>query len=173
MLLINKNELVRALTVLSRVAPGKNSTMDVLKCARLQTVNRQAVSLSVSNLEEFFSCKIQVSDAPDGLDVLLPSAEVRAWLKGKNRSLLEVKPLEHGGVSLSELTGTQEVKKEFPAPEAKDFPSMPFPTGLSAMPKDFIRTLNQIAPSISDKDSRLALHGILLSKDGLVATDGK
>ena len=41
------------------------------------------------------------------------------------------------------------------------------------MPKDFIRTLNQIAPSISDKDSRLALHGILLSKDGLIATDGK
>jgi len=131
------------------------------------------VSLSVSNLEEFFSCKIQVSNAPDGLDVLLPIVDVRAWLKGKNRSLLQVKPLANGGVSLSELTGTQEVKKEFPAPDAKDFPAMPSPCGLAAMPKDFIHTLSRIAPSISDKDSRLALHGILLSKDGLVATDGK
>ncbi len=173
MLLINKNELVKALTVLARVAPVKGSTIQALRCARLQTVDRQTVCLSVSNLEEYFSCKIKVSDAPDGLDVLLPIAEVRAWLKGKNRSLLQVEPLVNGGVSLSELTGTQEVKKEFPAPMATEFPEMPQPCCLAVMPKDFIRTLNQIAPSVSTKDSRLALHGILLSKDGLVATDGK
>ena len=174
MLLINKTELARTLTVLSRVAPVRNSTLPILKCARLQTIDRQTVSLTVTNLDEFFTCRIKVSDAPEGLDTLLPIPEVRNFIKGNKRALLQIEPIAPGGVLITEFADNQTSKQEFPALEAKDFPVLPpCPENMFTMSGDFIQTLNQVTPSISPADTRVALHGILLSKDGIVATNGQ
>lgn len=173
MLLINKSELSRVLTVLSRVAPIKSST-PILKCAKLQTIDRQTVSLTVTNLDEFLSCRLKVSDAPDGLDALLPIPEVKSFIKDNRRVLIQIEPLATGGVSIAEITGGQLAKREFPAPEVKDFPVLPpCPEKMFTTPPDFIQTLKEVAPTISLSDSRAVLHGFLLSKDGIVATDGK
>ncbi len=174
MLLINKTELARTLIVLSRVAPVRNSTLPLLKCAKLQTIDRQTVSLTVTNLDEFFTCRIKVSDAPEGLDALLPINEIRNFIKGNKRALLQIEPLTPGGVIITEFADSQTSKQEFPALEAKDFPIMPpCPETLFSMQADFIQALSQVVPSISSSDPRTALKGILLSKDGIVATDGK
>ena len=173
MLLINKSELCRVLTVLSRVAPIKSST-PILKCARLQTIDRQTVALTVTNLDEYFSCRIKVSDAPEGLDALLPIPEVKSFIKGNKRALLQIEPMIPGGVSITELSNDQTSTQEFPALETKDFPIMPpCPEKLFTTPPDFIQTLKDVTPTISLADSRAVLHGFLLSKDGIVATDGK
>lgn len=174
MLLINKTELARTLTVLSRVAPVRNSTLPILKCASLQTIDRQTVSLTVTNLDEYFTCRIKVSDAPEGLDTLLPINEVKNFIKGNKRALLQIEPITPGGVLITEFADSKTSKQEFAAPETKDFPVLPpLPEQLFAMPADFIRTLHEVTPSISLKDTRAALHGILLSKDGIITTDGK
>jgi DNA polymerase III sliding clamp (beta) subunit (PCNA family) len=173
MLLINKTELARTLIVLSRVAPVR-STTPVLKCARLQTIDRQTVTLTVTNLDEFFTCRIKVSDAPEGLDALLPIPEVRNFIKGNKRALLQIEPLTPGGVIITEFADSKTSKQEFVAPETKDFPVLPpCLETLFSMPPDFIQILNQVTPSISPADTRIALHGILLSKDGIVATNGQ
>jgi len=173
MLLINKSELSRVLTVLSRVAPIKSST-PVLKCARLQTIDRQTVSLTVTNLDEFLTCRIKVSDAPEGLDALLPIPEVKSFIKDNRRVLIQIEPIASGGVSIAEITGGQLANREFPAPEVKDFPVLPpCPEKMFTTPPDFIQTLKEVTPTISLADSRAVLHGFLLSKDGIVATDGK
>ena len=174
MLLINKTELARTLTVLSRVAPVRNSTLPILKCAKLQTIDRQTVALTVTNLDEYFTCRIKVSDAPEGLDTLLPIPEVKSFIKGNKRALLQIEPLTAGGVLITEFADNQASKQEFPALEAKDFPVLPpCPENMFTMSEDFIQTLNQVTPSISPADTRVALHGILLSKDGIVATNGQ
>ena len=173
MLLINKTELARTLIVLSRVAPVR-STTPVLKCARLQTIDRQTVTLTVTNLEEFFTCRIKVSDAPEGLDTLLPIPEVRNFIKGNKRALLQIEPLTPGGVLITEFADSQTSKQEFPALEAKGFPIMPpCPETLFSMQPDFIQALSQVVPSISLADTRMVLHGILLTSDGIVTTNGK
>ncbi|MEI8248168.1 MAG: hypothetical protein WCI51_20195 [Lentisphaerota bacterium] len=174
MLLINKSELSRVLTVLSKVAPTKSST-PILKCARLQTVDRQTVSLTVTNLDEFFTCRIKVSDAPEGLDALLPIPEVKSFIKDNRRVLIQIEPIAPGGVSVAEITGGQLAKREFPAPETKDFPVLllPCPEKMFTTPPDFIQTLKEVTPTISLADSRTVLHGFLLSKNGIVATDGR
>ncbi len=173
MLLINKTELARTLIVLSRVAPVR-STTPVLKCARLQTIDRQTVSLTVTNRDEFFTCRIKVSDAPEGLDTLLPIPEVRNFIKGNKRALLQIEPVTPGGVLITEFADSKTSKQEFPALEAKDFPVLPpCPETLFSMPTDFIQTLNQVVPSISLSDTRVVLHGILLTSDGIVTTNGK
>ena len=174
MLLINKTELSRVLTVLSRVAPVRSSTLPVLKCARLQTIDRQTVTLTVTNLDEFFTCRIKVSDAPEGLDTLLPIPEVRNFIKGNKRALLQIEPIASGGVIITEFADSQPSRQEFSTLESKDFPAMPsLPEQMAAMPADFIRTLHEVSQSISLKETRIALHGILLSRDGIVTTDGK
>lgn len=173
MLLINKTELARTLTVLSKVAP-KGVTLPVLKCARLQTIDRQTVSLTATNLEEFFTCRMSVYDAPEGLDALLPIPEVRNFTKGNSRALLQLEPIATGGISIAEITGGKLAKQEFPALEAKDFPAMPpCPEQMFDMPTDFIQTLREVVPSISLADTRAVLHGILLCQDGIVTTNGK
>jgi len=174
MLLINKSELSRVLTVLSRVAPIKSST-PILKCARLQTVDRQTVTLTVTNLDEFLSCRIKVSDAPEGLDALLPIPEVKSFIKDNRRVLIQIEPIAPGGVSIAEITGGQLAKREFSAPETKDFPVLllPCPEKMFTTPPDFIQTLKDVTPTISLADSRAVLHGFLLSKNGIVATDGR
>ena len=155
MLLINKSELSRVLTVLSRVAPIKSST-PVLKCARLQTVDRQTVTLTVTNLDEFLSCRIKVSDAPEGLDALLPIPEVKSFIKDNRRVLIQIEPIAPGGVSIAEITGGQLAKREFSAPETKDFPVLllPCPEKMFTTPPDFIQTLKDVTPTISLADSR-------------------
>lgn len=174
MLLINKSELARTLLVLSRVAPVRSSTLPVLKCARLQTIDRQTVTLTVTNLDEFFACRIKVSDAPEGLDALLPIPEVRNFIKGNKRALLQIEPMTAGGVIITEFADSQTSKQEFPTFETKVFPVMPpCPETLYSMQTDFIQALSHVVPSISLADTRAALHGILLTKDGIVATDGK
>ncbi|MFA6102269.1 MAG: hypothetical protein WCV67_18665 [Victivallaceae bacterium] len=174
MLLINKTELAWTLTVLSRVAPVRDSTLPVLKCAKLQTIDRQTVSLTVTNLDEFFTCRIKVSDAPEGLDTLLPIPEVKNFIKGNKRALLQIEPLTPGGVSITEFADNQTSKQEFPVLEAKAFPIMPpCPEVLFSMQPDFIQALSQVVPSISLADTRMVLHGILLTSDGIVTTNGK
>ena len=174
MLLINKSEMSRVLTVLSRVAPIRNSTLPVLKCARLQSADRQTITLTVTNLDEFFTCRMKVSDAPEGLDALLPIPEVKSFIKGNKRALLQIEPIATGGVIITEFADSQPSRQEFSAPEIKVFPVMPpCPETLFSMPSDFIQTLREVTPSISLTDTRIALHGILLSKDGIVTTNGK
>ncbi|MFA6102989.1 MAG: hypothetical protein WCV67_06215 [Victivallaceae bacterium] len=173
MLLISKHELEKALTGLSKVAPRKAS-LPVLGCARLQTIDRQTISLTATNLEESLTCQLKVSDAPYGMDTLLQLSDVKSFIKGDKRALLKVEPIAAGGVTISEEISGQTLTREFPAPEAKDFPVMPScPEQLFDVPDDFISTLARIAPSISPDDTRSALHGILMSPEGLTATNGR
>jgi hypothetical protein len=145
-----------------------------LKCARLQSFGRQTVTLTVTNLDEFFICRMKVSDAPEGLDALLPIPEVKSFIKGNKRALLQIEPMTAGGVIITEFADSQTSKQEFPALEAKGFPIMPpCPETLFSMQPDFIQALSQVVPSISLADTRMVLHGILLTSDGIVTTNGK
>ena len=173
MLLISKHELDRALTGLSKVAP-KKPALPILGCAHLQTIDRQTVKLTATNLDEFLSCRIKVSEAPEGFDTLLPLAEVKSFIKGDKRALLKIEPITAGGVTISEEISGQTLKRQFPAAETKDFPELRLSAPeLFELPDDFINTLSRIAPSVSADDTRSALHGILLSPEGLTATNGR
>ena len=173
MLLISKHELDKALTGLSKVAQ-KKASLPVLGCARLQTLDRQTISLTATNLEESLTCQLKVSDAPYGMDTLLQLADVKSFIKGDKRALLKVELIAAGGVTISEEISGQTLIREFPAPVADDFPTLTSCTEqLFDMPDDFIITLSRIAPSISTNDTRKVLHGILMSPEGLTATDGK
>ena len=173
MLLISKHDLEKALAGLNRIAP-KKSALPILGCARLQTLDHQTISLTATNLDEFLTCRIKVSDAPEGLDTLLPLSEIKSFIKGAKRALLKVEPIAAGGVTIAEEICGQTLTREFPAPEAKDFPAMPAgPEQFFDVPDDFIRTLSGIAPSTSQNDDGNVLHGILLSPAGMTATDGK
>ena len=173
MLLISKHELERALTGLSKVAPRK-ATLPVLGCARLQTLDRQTISLTATNLEEALTCQLKVSDAPYGMDTLLQLSDVKSFIKGDKRALLKVEPKAAGGVTISEEISGQTLTRVFTAPVAEDFPTLlAGPEQLFDLPDDFISTLSRIAPSISPDDTRKVLHGILMSPSGLTATDGK
>jgi len=173
MLLISKYELEKALTGLSKVAPRKPSLL-ILGCARLQTLDRQTISLTATNLEEALTCQLKVSDAPYGMDTLLQLSDVKSFIKGDKRALLKVEPKASGGVTISEEISGQTLTREFTAPVAEDFPTLlAGPEQLFDVPDDFISTLSRIAPSISPDDTRKVLHGILMSPSGLTATDGK
>ena len=173
MLLISKYELDKALTGLSKVAPRKAS-LPILGCARLQTLDRQTISLTATNLEESLTCQLKVSDAPYGMDTLLQLADVKSFIKGDKRALLKVEPIASGGVTISEEISGQTLTRVFTAPEADDFPTLlAGPEQLFDLPDDFISTLSRIAPSISPDDTRKVLHGILMSPEGLTGTDGK
>jgi DNA polymerase III sliding clamp (beta) subunit (PCNA family) len=173
MLLISKHELDKALTGLNKVAP-KKPALPILGCARLQTLDRQTVSLTATNLDEFLSCRIKVSDAPEGFDTLLPLAEVKIFIKGDKRAMLKIEPLAEGGATISEEISGQSLKRDFSAPETKDFPELQLSAPeLFDVPDDFIGTLSRIAPSISPDDTRKVLHGILMSPEGLTATNGR
>ena len=173
MLLISKHELEKALTGLMKVAPKKSSLL-ILGCARLQTLDRQTISLTATNLEEALTCQLKVSDAPYGMDTLLQLSDVKSFIKGDKRALLKVEPKASGGVTISEEISGQTLTREFPAPVAEDFPTLlAGPEQLFDLPDDFISTLSRIAPSISLDDTRKVLHGILMSPEGLTATDGK
>ncbi|MFA6102626.1 MAG: hypothetical protein WCV67_06000 [Victivallaceae bacterium] len=173
MLLISKHDLEKALSGLNRIAP-KKPALPILGCARLQTIDRQTVTMTATNLNEFLTCRIKVSNAPEGLNTLLPLSEVKTFIKGDKRALLKVEPVASGGVTISEEISGQTLIREFPAPEAKDFPAMPpCPAELLNVPDDFISTLSRVAPSTSQKDPRTTLHGILMSPEGLTGTDGK
>ena len=123
MLLISKHELDKALTGLNKVAP-KKPALPILGCAHLQTIDRQTVKLTATNLEEFLSCRIKVSEAPEGFDTLLPLAEVKSFIKGDKRAMLNIEPLAEGGATISEEISSQSLKRQFPAPETKDFPEL-------------------------------------------------
>lgn len=100
MLLMSKHELDKALTGLNKVAP-KKPTLPILGCVHLQTIDRQTVNLTATNLDEFLSCRIKVSDAPEGFDTLLPLAEVKSFIKGDKRAMLKIAPLAEGGATIS------------------------------------------------------------------------
>ncbi len=173
MLIISKQEFERALIGLSRILP-KRTGMPILRCARLQTINPETVVISATNLDESLSCRISVTDAPEGLDTLLPVAELRNFIKGDKRTLLKIEPVDAGGITVTEDIGGQEFTQSFTAPKVDDFPVISeCPEPLADLPDDFISTLAKIAPSVSLNDSRSTLHGIALSPAGLTATDGK
>jgi hypothetical protein len=172
MLFVCKQELERALTGLNRIVP-KRPGLPILRYARLQTINPQTVILTATNLEESLSCRIKAADAPEGLDTLLPLAEVKAFIKGDKRSLFKIEAIAAGGVSITEDIGGQDLTQIFPAPVVDDFPQSLPTDPLSDVPDDFVNTLFRIAPSASTDAARKVLQGILMTSEGLTGTDGK
>ncbi|OHB57119.1 MAG: hypothetical protein A2Y07_03910 [Planctomycetes bacterium GWF2_50_10] len=174
MLKVSKKELLKALSVLGKVAIAKNRTNSALKCVRMQAVNQQELKLTATNLNEYLSCTFNASEVADNMDVLMPVADVKKFINGGRESILSIEELPGGGVSISEERGGRTLTQEFPAPQASEFPTMPpVPEKLAEINAYFMQAINKVVPSISLTEIRKVLQGILLHPGGIVATDGK
>lgn len=167
-----KQNLQEALKGLSKVVCAKTN-LPILACVRIKAEN-DTLTLSGTDLEQWLDCRLPFAEKLEPLDCIVRLEALKEFIEGgSGRSMLGIETAAANSVRLSMEIAGQRMERQFETMPVADWPAnRPLPDSMSPVSKEIFSLMKLAFPSASRDDTRRAITGICLDKDGIIATDG-
>lgn len=170
-LIISKKGLKEALIVMSKIISGK-STLPIVGAVKINS-DKNGVTVSGTNLEEYLTCKIEGSEG--GGSFIINLKELKDYLKqGGTSATVE---FEDVGDKIAAIyhAGNIPVIKQFNCLPFDDWPKFSEARNKwNKIPRETLECIQKVIPFAAGKnDTRKTLQGIFMESDAVVATNGK
>ena len=165
-----KSNLLEALRGLSKVVCSKTS-LPILSCVRI-TADKESAALSGTDLEQWLECRVP-AEVAEPMECIVSLDKLKGFIEGGDtRNMISIAAAGKN-IRLTMDVAGQPMERSLEAMPLEDWPQLKTaPKVMAPISKDIFNLMKLAYPSASKDDTRRAITGICLDKDGVSATDG-